>query len=389
MQDPVKIDSQELPREQVFNDDLLMNEKDLAFAYEQFPSIAHVLDFPQLRDTFKRYERAANRARRTLRLLGFASVLFATVALLSLSTRPLWPGRDSVGDKIAFVLELGGALATVVAAGGMASGKSQRVWLECRLMTERLRQWHFQFIVRRAHLIAASCEGGTLSKERFQTDRIKLFNSFLASYEGKLPAKLTEIARDPTGSDDWLHQQPADYPAGAVFHEICRAYKFLRFDHQCGYADYKLRDVHGEPIWRFLNWPAKCQLKLLSGVASACLAGALLASAVMIADHTIEVVTGRHDAVEINNWDERVRIFAVAIAIVGAALHTLRDGLAPYREIERYNDYAARTAHLRNRFILASDGRERGQCMEQMEMESVYEMRSFIRTHQEATFLLA
>ena len=78
--------------EHVFNDDILLNDGDLAYAAGQFPQIAHVLDNPELRDVFAKYQTEANVARDRVRRVGLATVVFATLALLTIPTRPIWVG---------------------------------------------------------------------------------------------------------------------------------------------------------------------------------------------------------------------------------------------------------------------------------------------------------
>src|ERR1035438_6963019 len=79
------------PHHHVFNDDLLMNDRDLVFAKSQFPTIIHVLDYPRLREKFRAYETEANQARDRVRSLGFTAVVSAVLALIAIATKPVWP----------------------------------------------------------------------------------------------------------------------------------------------------------------------------------------------------------------------------------------------------------------------------------------------------------
>src|ERR1017187_9454082 len=74
----------------VFNDDLLTNPGDLEYAKDQFPEVFHLLDHPELRSTFAKYEQMANKARTWVRWLGLLAVAFGTIALLSAAIEPLW-----------------------------------------------------------------------------------------------------------------------------------------------------------------------------------------------------------------------------------------------------------------------------------------------------------
>ena len=48
-----------------FNDDLLLQDADQRLAEKKYPSIFHVLDYPELRQLFCEYEAPANRAKST------------------------------------------------------------------------------------------------------------------------------------------------------------------------------------------------------------------------------------------------------------------------------------------------------------------------------------
>lgn len=183
------------PRDHVFNDDLLMNETDLAYARLQFPKIIHVLDHPQLREKFAKYEKEANKARDCVRALGFAAVILATLALLVVAIKPIWPHAPWT-RWVAFVIESGGIFAALIAAGGMWLGPWKCRWLESRLMTERLRQWHFQLLVRRGQQIEASCDGPS-AVANFETERGRWLEGFLREHEGKLDSQLESLVDEP------------------------------------------------------------------------------------------------------------------------------------------------------------------------------------------------
>jgi hypothetical protein len=75
--------------------------------------------------------------------------------------------------------------------------------------------------------------------------------------------------------------------------------------------------------------------------------------------------------------------------LIGLALRTIQEGLAPDKEIERYKDYLAMTSQLRDRFQQSTASKERLHLMEEMELVSVDEMKEFLRVHHNAKFLLA
>ena len=65
-------------------------------------------------------------------------------------------------------------------------------------MTERLRQWHFQLLVRKGSEIEALLGQPTpKSLETFKAERKKLFDGFLHDFVGKLDSRMDTLANDP------------------------------------------------------------------------------------------------------------------------------------------------------------------------------------------------
>ena len=364
--------------EHLFNGDLLMGDSDLNFARSQFPEIIHLLDNERLRAVFEQYEAEANSARDHVRRLGLGAVFFATLALLTVATQPAWP-HTPTARWIAVLLESGGMFAALVASGGLWLGPWKQRWLESRLMTERLRQWHFQLWLRRGREIDASVASRKAVAE-FQNRRARWLDEFLKSHQGQLDAKLQSLTSELGDADMWLHNSPTAYAdKSKPLPHVFRAYEQLRFDHQYSYALHKLRRADDMPIWRFLRWPAIRQASILSALASVGLSAALVCSAVLVYAHAFG--TGDH-------LEPIFRMGAIVAALVGLALRTLQEGLAPEEEIERYNDYRARIAQLRERFQGTKDQNERLRIMEDLERAAFDELRGFLRTHRRARFLL-
>ena len=370
--------------ERVFNNDLLINDDsargktDLQKAKEQFPEIVHVLDCPALREKFAVYEKEANKARQRVRALGFAAVLSVTVALIAVATKPIWP-HTSWTRWLALIIEVGGLFATIVAVSGLWIGDWKCRWLESRLMTERLRQWHFQLLLRRGHEIESSCKNPGAAAE-FEKARAQWLNDFLNAYEGKLDSKLEQMASEPTNVETWLHNPPSHYSGNSpVLRHVFAAYERLRFDQQRDYVIYQLKKSTNKPFWEFLQLPVALQLTALSGASSFCFICALVCSAILVYGHAFGVP---------EKMETYVSTGAIVIALIGAALRAVQEGLALDKEIERYNDYRGRTSQLCDRFAHTTDAKERLHLMEELELASVDEMKGFLRTHHNARFVL-
>jgi hypothetical protein len=377
-------------QDHIFNDDLLINEKkdrgmtDLEWAREQFPEIIHLLDYPRLREKFKVYEDEANYCRDWVRRLGFGAVISATIALLAVATEPVWP-QAAWTPWVALIAELGGIAGLLIAAGWIWPLKTR--WLKARLMTERIRQWHFQLMVRRATAVETSFQPGGQSD--FARQRDVWFNDFLKTYEDKQVGKLNDLTGEKSERETWLHELTGEYSRNSIaFPHLCKAFKRLRFDHQVGYANYKLRSTRTEPLFCFTKWPAVHQMKVLSASAGFCFVCATICSIILIWSYATEVMgKGQNPGISLMT-QHYVRAAAIAVALIGAALRTIQEGLAPDEEIERYEDYKSRTIQLRDRFE-TTDVKKRLHLMEELEHATVDEMKGFLRTHHKATFVLA
>lgn len=365
----------------VFNDDLLINQGDLQYAQTQFPEIFPALDHKELRDTFAKYELAANEARSSVRRLGMLAVVSGTVALLSAATEPLWHGVAyekvlSIGFELCFMA------AAVIAGGSLLLGPWRERWLEARFMTERLRQWQFQLLVRKGGEIEALLASpNPAGQQAFEASRKRWFAEFLQEHEGKLEAQFTLLAKDPDDfSSDWLLNPPTPYSAtSASLPHVFEAYHRLRFKHQLNYAAHKLSDSKDKPLWEFLKWPVVRQEAAIRGVVSTCFFLALGCSAAVI-------LNGYFDFKP--HYAPLLGSATLVIAVVGVAFRTIQEGLGISKDIERYRDYRGKVRRLMFYFENTTDQQKRLDLMEEMELVVVDELRGFLRTHSEAAFLL-
>jgi hypothetical protein len=367
--------------ERKFNDDLLINDGDLQYAKEQFPEVFHLLDHPELREKFRAYETTANKARGYVHILGLLAVVCATVALMSIAVGPFFHGM--VHEKMLSTLfELLLMIAAVIAGMSLLVGPWRKRWLEARFMTERLRQWHFQGPVRRGGEVEASCDhANPKAIQTFQEQRRRWFADFLQEHVGKEDSRLALLANDPDDfSSDWLLDSKTEYSAASeTLHRVCEAYYRLRVKHQLDYATHKLAEDRDKPHWRFLSWPILRQESSLHSVVSFCFYAALICSIAMI----INQWTGFRP-----HYASHLGSIALMVAIVGVAFRTIQDGLGISKDIERYRDYRGKVRRLRQAFETAPNPSQRLKIMEELELETVNELRGFLRTHRDAAFVL-
>ncbi len=364
----------------VFNDDLLLNSGDLEYAANQFPEAIHLIDHPELRETFKKYEKVANGARAKVRLLGLLAVAFGTISLLSAVTEPFWHRMKSEAI-LTIVFELCGMLAAVIAGGSLWLGPWRKQWLESRFMTERLRQWHFQFLIRKGlEIDPIFFHPDTKTLQTFKAIRKKCFDEFLHDYEGKLDSRMESLVNDPDFSSDWLHRTQTPFSANSIaIGHIYEIYRRLRFNQQYDYVTYKLSESTDRPLWQFLKWPLLRQETAIRGCVSFCFIAALLCSVIVIVNRYFEIES---------SWGFYLGSATLGIAIVGISLRTIQDGLGITKDIERYRDYRGKVRRSLLLFEATNDQQEKLEIMEDMEIAVVDELRGFLRTHQNAVFAL-
>src|SRR5262249_51833980 len=81
-------------------------------------------------------------------------------------------------------------------------------------------------------------------------------------------------------------------------------------------------------------------------------------------------------------------VLVLVAAMLALSAKTLSEGFALSREIERYQEYRAAVKDLKRAFEAATTPREKVTLMREMERAAFEEMRAFLRSNEEALFLL-
>ena len=364
----------------IFNDDLLLNVRDLKYAQDQFPKIFPLLDNSALRSVFRKYEKRANEAHLWVHGLGLFAVVFGTIALVSAATSSFHaPAKYS--RSLTIVFEACGVLAALVAGGSLWLGPWKRRWLESRFMTERLRQWHFQLFIRRAGDIETGFANMTPgSLHTFQARRQQWLDNFLRDHEGKLDSRMDSFTHDPDVSNDWLHDSPSRFDANcSILPQLFEAYLQLRFLHQYDYLIHKFSRAEDRPFWQLLSLPLLRQDSLIGGAVSFCFVTTLLGALAVIVNPLFQVPPPFYSFLQSST---------LMIAIIGIALKTIHDGLGVTRDIERYRDYLGKVRRALLQFQATQDPRTKLHLMEELELAAVDELRGFLRTHGDSRFVM-
>ncbi len=378
----------EASEKQIFNDDLLANSGDLKRAGETYTTILHVLNHPELREYFTKYDDPANSAKRRSMVLGIVAIVLGVLAILSVSVEmiPVSHGSD-VGEQswhfaVALVASVLGIASVLFGAIGILSGRTKEKWLHRRLMTERLRQFHFQTFIFRLPEIAASLQSEK-AKAVYETTRQKWFDAFRKDFEGRLAAAFTNMIENEQ-PEIWLHA-PSKVPAvggdRAELVPLFNAYRELRIRHQISYANYKLRDDH-----KIFSNAARKQAAVLETAGLVCIA-LLLFIHIAIAIGIMGMLQGLVPA-SITKLLPFLDIMIISIAVGALAGRALEQGLQPEREIERYQQYRSACNAVLERFDSALAQSEKLKIMMEMERLSFDEMRNFMLTNKRSKFVM-
>ena len=284
-------------------------------------------------------------------------------------------------QSISIVLEILGLVGTTMALGGVWIAGWKKRWLEGRLMTEKLRAWHFQMLIHRGRDIEASCNASDpQAVAKFQAKRATWFAAFLHHHRGKLDSQLHEVIDAPESCYTALHEPTTPYTDGnPTLDRVFEAYKALRLKHQADYAAHKLQRETNQPLWKPHKWPINVLKDRLRTVISFCLLGALAVSAYIVVGY-------------FGHWplahSVALPAFILCLLVLNVATRGVMDGLAVREEAQRYTDYAGEVRYLLTKFEATHDRREKLQLMQEMERAAVEELKSFLRAHFEARFVV-
>lgn len=169
----------------------------------------------------------------------------------------------------------------------------------------------------------------------------------------------------------FIVKQLATGPVSPAANDLFAAWLALRIDWQLGYCEAKL--AHRATKHKLSPRQQEHAFSLISWI---CIAIVMLAHVASAASQL------QHAAM---SWLETVVIWTALIALAARALE---DGLKPQREVERYEQYRAHIMVSRDRFLAAPDIQTKLEVMGNFEQVSLEEMRTFLRTHAQARFLL-
>ena len=359
-----------------FNSDLLLSEKDRAAARDAFPAIYFALDNEAVREAFAPVDARANAAKTRSRQWGVFAVFMAMAALLLAGGEMLY--HDLPKMQIRLIAALGGVLgiaSVVIGLFGVMFKERKMRWLHDRLLTERIRQYHFRAFIEDAPAILGALDTDE-EKAAYQKSRREDFIAFLKRTTPDLETDLSAIVHSDGHGDTLPSPVPPEIAGGDHQHldEYFSAYRRLRFERQIEYCNYILRDKAG--FWK--QAPVR-QLRVLGGVALACVLGILILHALVFLGALANIA-----------WMKGpfVHVLAIWAAIIALTAKAFEEGFQPEREIERMRHYRYSLKRLLDRFDAARDPTEKLKAMADLERLSQEEMAMFLKGNFEAEFVM-
>ena len=382
-----------------FNDELLLSDSDLILAEKSYPNIFFALHNRDLKDEFRRVDSQAVTAKNTSRRIGFAALIFATLSLLTFPAEPLVKGiwSSTIEYEIMFqYLTVAGAvigfLALFFGNLGLGFGRIKRSWLQKRLITERLRQWHAQYLIAHSTEIAEIATTGegkhewlekrSVAFKRFKRAFIDQIGSEYAKYTISSAAAYSgQSVADPSAKHAfWIDETWAKTAASKTKREhkdamleLYRAYEETRMLGQIQYTNYVL-SADGA----FWSSPSK-QMHMLGNASYILVILAFMAN-------FIALVSAVWPGFPVG-WPV-LSSLAITFAIIAVGVRAMLEGLRPERETRRMEFYASALNHANTSFDAARSHGKRVEAMAMLERASFDEMVEFISSNEQARFVL-
>lgn len=363
----------------VFNDDLLLNRGDVELAQQVFPAIGVALNWPRLRETFAPHEQAANWAKRQSRRRGMQGLAAALTALWLAALEPrlheLHLGKAALWALAGLITGLG--VLGVVLGSSVLIGERKERWLHHRAATERLRQLHFQILVRRATQLAATDPAVVAEAV---AERERMLDLLSLDLKPGVTRPIEAIMEDLGGAECWLVTErplvPWSTVQPTVLDELFRAYAKLRFQHQANYAIRKMAQGFG--LW---PWEPAGQARRIEQVSYSL-------TLLVIICHILAIVVVTFALAGENWFSPAMQTVGILAAMSVLALRVLEDGLRPRAEVGRLRTYRGEVVELSRKFEAAAEPTAKLALMERMEEVSYRELRDFLTLHDEASFVL-
>ena len=350
------------------NDDILLTKPARAVLGARHLQGLRVLDWPELRQLFAKYEAPANRHGARDRGLGLISVGLAVLGLSLAAFAPLAVGVEQWVGLAAAVLTVSGAGLT---AFHWLDHHSKARWLGNRFWTERVRGLYFQAIVNNLDLVARAMGDNTALGE-WKSVRARALAALPKPDD--LTAQIARLAGTIEEADvwvvpEWSKSAPPPQPSEGL-DILLPLLRSQRFDVQLAYVDRKLSDSLRAPGRRSQVVRRGSEFLPAVAVLAAAAAGILMAAGLSPADAGVKLALA----------------LAATATAVALALRLINDGLLLSDDASRYAWYSAAVLRARNRFD-AGDLGEKLAALRDMETVAYRDLREFVAAHWRARYV--
>jgi hypothetical protein len=352
------------------NTDLLLDDADRQAFGARFPQFMFAFDDEALRALFLPADAQASKAKRRSRRAGLIAVVLVTVSLMIGAFSALFLGEAWFRILLA-VAAVGAVAGLIIGWAGVLSAGARDEWLRQRYLCERIRQLHFQTLVRWAPMIIDAARRSDASA--FLAARLARTEKFRNQIVNPSAVKLTHLLSERDQDDVWL-VEGGDAPLidDVLSAKYFEALEELRLRHQVNFTSLQLLS--------FWALPPKSPLqtaRLLTGIGAF---SALLLLMLGVIGLVIDAATGRLASL--------THAAMVCLAVLVLAVRTLEEGFQYHSDVGRYRVYDASLRRLSDRFRNATGNVERQAVLIELEEVCFDEMVGFLRSHHEARILI-
>lgn len=357
-----------------YNDDLLLKQEDQDKAKRSHPLVFFALNHPELRAIFVPVNDKASQFKDSSRMLGLTAVALVAASLITAAAQPYYH-ENPYKYWIAGLAAVAGIAGAGIGVFGIFFSSAKRDWLERRMITERLRQLHFQMLVAWAPLIVEAAQSDA-AMQKFLHERAKKLGQIDTNYVNNHVAMFPTIIEDEAGKKCWMVEPIGDPKTltGDAAAQLFEALRFLRIEHQQRYANSKKSDNDN----RFWSSPVR-QVKVMSAAALVLVTALIGFDVLMLLGVTFGLPS---------DWIVALHVATVIAAIVALAQRTVEEGLRSHGEVERYRHYSAAIAQAELRFEAATDVAGKLAALRDLELAAYEEMVSFLKSNKEARFVM-
>ena len=346
------------------NDDVLQTEAARASLGADRPAVLRVLDWPELRALFAKYDPPATRDGRRDRRFGLLSVGLATLGLVLAMASPLAVGAERVIEVAAAALVVAGL--AIMGVHKLGAGSKARS-LAHRFGAERVRALYFQALVNNLDLAARAVADDT-ALGAWKAARARALTDLPEPED--LPGQIPKLA-GPVEDDaeTWVSpawSTPPDPPEPSM--ELNLLLSLLRRQRLNGQIDYlqrKLSDSLGAPGQRAGVVRGLSRLLMGAAVVTGLMAGVLV------------VAMGR----KLGGADVKLALEVMAGAIVAVmALGVANNDRLLAGDANRYAAYFAALSKARARFDTGGPALKLA-ALREVEIVCYRDLREFVASH--------